>query len=128
MSKSRRSSRPKTRWSLVFLLLGSFTLSYAIFKYFTRPTQPQSVGIFAITPSSLEYGDTTITGTLRKDSPIGQAGQYILVLPDARPILLDIDGLDNLLGSTVAVTGYLLPADGVQPMTMTVNSIETTSK
>jgi len=122
MSKSR-SRRPSSKPLYVILGLSLFiALAYVGFRTL-YPPQPSS--IFLITPTPLEYGDTTISGTLRKDSPVGQDGNFLLILDDSRPILLDVKGLDNLLGLSVSVTGYLLPVDGDIPMSMTVSSIST---
>lgn len=78
--------------------------------------------------SDLEYGNTTIEGILKKDSPVGVKGQYMIVLDDLRPILLDIVGIDSLLGQTVTAKGYLSPGEGVLPITMSVSEIQATLK
>ncbi|KKU45982.1 MAG: hypothetical protein UX64_C0016G0002 [Microgenomates group bacterium GW2011_GWC2_46_7] len=89
---------------------------------FTRPT-PRPADIFVIgTP--LEYGDTTLVGTLRKDTPVGEPGTFLLILSDGRPIILDSQGLDNLLGSRLRVEGYLSPgSDEVQGATLAISSL-----
>ena len=116
-----KRSRPATRWSLIVIVIVASSLTYAGFRYL-YPRQPAN--IFAITPASIEYGDTTITGILRKDVPVGQAGNYLLILSDNRAVLLDAQGLDSLLGNSVTVTGYLMPAEGdLFPMTMNVSSL-----
>ena len=77
-----------------------------------------------IEETAVSYGDTSVTGTLRKDTAVGQSGNYLLVLSDGRPILLDAQGLDGLLGSSVTATGFLSPAvDSTSPMTMTISTI-----
>lgn len=81
--------------------------------------------IFVIEETPISYGDTTVMGTLRKDTAVEEEGNYILVLDDGRPVLLDAQGLDGLLGATVSVSGTLSPsADSLSPMTMIVNTIE----
>lgn len=111
----------KTRWNLIILLLVASALTYAGYKYFMPA--PQSAEIFLITPASLEYGDTTISGVLRKDTAVGQKGNYLVILADSRPVLLDIQGLDNLLGAEVSVSGYLTPSDSDSLISMKVNSL-----
>ncbi|MFZ2200033.1 MAG: hypothetical protein WAV40_04565 [Microgenomates group bacterium] len=111
----------KTRWNLIILLLIASVLSYAGYKYLLP--HPQSAEIFLITPASLDYGDTTISGVLRKDTAVGEKGNYLVILPDSRPVLLDIQGLDNLIGAEVSVTGYLTPLDGESLISMKVSSL-----
>lgn len=118
MSKSRRVSRKPIYTILALSLI--LALGFSAYRYFYTPAP-----IFLITQDTLEYGDTTVVGTLRKDAPVGKPGTYLLVLSDSRAILLDVKGLDNLLGLSVSATGYLLPADGDTPMSMTVSSITT---
>jgi len=121
MSKSRRVSRKPIYTILVLSLI--LALGFATYRSLYTPTP-----IFLITQNTLEYGDTTVVGTLRKDSPVGKPGTYLLVLSDSRAITLDVKGLDNLLGFSVSVTGYLLPANGDTPMSMTVSSISTSTQ
>ncbi len=119
-SRARRlSSKP------LYLILGLSLFIALAYVGFRTLYPPQPSSIFLINPTTLEYGDTTISGTLRKDSPIGQDGNYLLILDDSRPILLDVKGLDNLLGFPVTAQGYLLPADNNNPMFMTIKSITT---
>lgn len=123
MSKSgtRRGSRQP-----IFIILGiSLVLSLGYVYFNASPkNSPQSAGIFVVT-SAPTYGDTSVSGILRKDSPAGVSGKYILVNEDGIPIILDSSNIDNLLGSPVVVKGNLSPSvDGVAPMTMTVKTIE----
>lgn len=120
-----KRSKPKTRWLLVSILIIASALTYFGYRYFTTPTA-QPADIFMIT-SDLEFGNTTIEGTLRKDAPAGTKGEFVIVLDDMQPIILDVVGIDNLLGQKVTAKGYLYPPDGEQSMTMVVSSIETTS-
>ncbi len=112
----------KTRWNLLIILALAVALSYGGFKYL-YPTQKAE--IFAIDPAiTLEYGDTNVSGELRKSTPVGQKGDYLLVLLDTRVIVLDVDGLDHLLGKQVSVAGYLSPTvDKSLPMYMQVKSL-----
>lgn len=118
-----KRSAPKTRWNLIIILIIFGAISYAGYKYF-MPT-PQQADIFAITPASLTYGETTVSGILQKDSAVSSSGNYLLILSDSRPITLDVKGLDNLLGLSVNVSGFLLPADQYGPMFMQVKTITT---
>ncbi|MFH2085252.1 MAG: hypothetical protein ABII21_00450 [bacterium] len=121
MSKSRfrRGSRKS-----IYLILGfSFILALG-YVYFRALLSPAPAQIFPITPTVLEYGNTTVEGTLRKDAPAGSPGNFILVLSDSRPILLDVQGLDHLLNQTVTVSGLLSPAaETSAPMTMVVSQL-----
>ena len=102
--------------SIVFLVLVGFLVYRS-----TRPT-PESAVVFVVTP--LSYGDTTLTGTLRKDAPVGAAGNFLLILSDGRPIALDSQGIDPLIGAKVTADGFLSPpaTTGEMP-TMNVTSI-----
>lgn len=80
--------------------------------------------IFLLEPLSIDYGQTQISGTLGKDSPIGQDGSYILILPDDRIVILDVTNLDSLVGLTTTINGFLIPAlNQGQPMKMMVEKI-----
>ena len=109
----------------MFIILGlslTVAIAYSAWNTYFRPT---SLTIMAIEPISLTYGDTTISGTLQKDSPVGQDGIFLLSLSDMRVITLDVQGIDNLLGLSVSVSGVLTPAkDSQSPLTMTVKSIK----
>lgn len=119
MAKKRRVllSRPIL---LILALSLILSLGYVAYRSMLTPSD-----IFVIQESPVTYGDTTVIGTLRKDTAVGEVGNYILVLDDGRPVLLDAQGLDGLLGATVSVSGILSPsADSLSPMTMSVNTIE----
>lgn len=119
-----KRSAPKTRWNLIIILIIFGAISYAGLKYFMPA--PQQADIFAITPTSLAYGETTVSGLLRKDSPVGVEGNYLLVLEDSQIIELEVLGIDNLVGQYISVSGILSPAlDSLNPMTMTVSTITT---
>jgi hypothetical protein len=76
---------------------------------------------------SLTYGVSTVNGTMTKTTSAAKNSQYILILPDTRPILLNAQGLDNLVGRQVSVSGILTPKiDDMTPMTMFVNTITVT--
>lgn len=100
-----KRSRPKTRWSLIAILLVAAALTYAGFRYLYPP---QSAEVFLTVPSSTQYGEVTLSGTIRKDTPVGESGNYFLVLDDNRVLLiLTSDDLDTLLDTRVLVTGFL---------------------
>jgi len=101
---------------LIIILLLASSMTFAGFKYLVSRAEPAP--IFKITPTSIKYGDTTITGTLQKDAPAGQSGNFILALSDMRIITLDVQGIDHLIAVPATVTGVLSP-----DMTMTVQSI-----
>jgi len=118
MAKSRaKKSRKSLYLLIIFILLAS--LGYGYYRSLVQPSN-----IFIIEATPITYGDTVVTGTLRKDTVVGQSGNYLLVLNDGRPILLDAQGLDGLLGSPITATGFLSPAvDSTSPMTMTISTI-----
>jgi hypothetical protein len=119
MSKTRRVSRKP-----MFIILGlslTIAIGFSVWNTYFRPTP---LTIMAIEPVSLTYGDTTISGTLQKDAPIGEDGTFFLVLPDMRVVMLDVQGIDSLLGLSVSVSGELAPAaTSTDPITMTVKTI-----
>ena len=118
MAKPRaKKSRKSLYLLIIFILLAS--LGYGYYRSLVQPSN-----IFVIEETPITYGDTVVTGTLRKDTVVGQSGNYLLVLNDGRPILLDAQGLDGLLGSPITATGFLSPAvDSTSPMTMTISTI-----
>jgi len=119
MPKTKRKSSRKSLYLILGLSL-TLALGYVAYRSMLTPSD-----IFVIQESPVTYGDTTVTGTLRKDTAVGEVGNYILVLDDGRPVLLDAQGLDGLLGATVSVSGTLSPsANSLSPMTMIVNTIE----
>lgn len=119
-----KRSVQKTRWNLIVILVIFTALTYSVVKYFTPV--PQQADIFAITTDTLMYGNTTLSGTIRKDSPLGKNGRYMLILEDSRPVALDVVGLDNLIGFKVKAIGYLLEATTDRPLFMKVDSITLT--
>jgi hypothetical protein len=110
----------KSKLTLIISLI--LAISYVAWRSYFRPTP---IGIMAIDPSSLSYGDTTISGTLQKDSPVGQPGTYILIMSDMQVVVLyNISGVDSLLSKQVTVTGLLTaPSSTSAAMAMTVKSI-----
>jgi|GEM_PF-3035744 len=121
----KKSAKKTTRVSRrpVLIILGLSLLLTLGFVSYRMLYPPAPVKIFSITPIPLEYGDTTITGVLRKDSPVGKVGQYTLILKDTRAIFLDVKNIDSLLGSQVYVQGLLIPPEGKTPGFMKVNKI-----
>lgn len=76
--------------------------------------------------ASFIYGNTILSGTLQKDSPAGQQGNYILVLSDLRVVVLDIPEADLLLGKMVTAEGDLVPSVPItNPPKLLVKSIYT---
>ena len=83
--------------------------------------------IFVLTPvESLEFGHTTLSGTIRKDSPVGKDGIYFLILPDSRSIMLNMSGYDEYIGQKVKITGYLTP--GIEDNESPLMLVETLTK
>lgn len=119
MAKLQRVSRKPIYIILAISLL--IAIGYASFR---SMYPPQTSEIFEITPSSVEYGYTTLTGRLTKDTPVGQKGSYLLALPDMRFVYLTIENIDSLVGQNVAATGILAPSDDpAKPMIMVVDEI-----
>lgn len=119
MAKARRvkPSRTPLYIFLALVLVGIFS-----YRYYRSSLSPAD--IFVIQESPVTFGDTMVTGNLRKDAPAGEDGTYLLILPDGRPIILDAQGLDGLVGADVTATGYLSPAaDANSSMTMAVSTI-----
>jgi len=121
MAKLRRRSHLPLSYFLIPLFLLIVALGYGYYRSLV-----QASNIFLIDEAAIQYGDTVVSGTLRKDTTLGKSGNYLLILADGRPILLDAQGLDSLVGSSVIVTGILSPA--IRPgssMTMIVDTITT---
>ena len=121
MAKLRRRSQLPLSYFLIPLFLLIVAFGYGYYRSLVQPS-----GIFVINEAVVQYGDTVVSGTLRKDTTLGKSGNYLLILADGRPILLDAQGLDSLVGSSVIVTGILSPA--IRPgssMTMIVDTITT---
>lgn len=119
MSKPRRSGASR-RPLLIILVVSLFiAIGYTVYRAQSQPSE-----VFLVQPVPLTYGDTSLTGTLLKDAPAGEPGQFLLVLSDTRPILLDVQGLDHLLGQQVMVTGILSPGGSTtDPAVMTVHEL-----
>lgn len=116
MPKTKKS-RPNLRLYIVVAVVA--LTGYALFRYLYPA---QEAPIFVVT-QPLEYGDVTLTGTLRKDAPLGEAGNYYLVLSSGATIALDSQGLDGLTNAMVTATGYLTPADGATYPNLAVRTI-----
>lgn len=87
---------------------------------------PQTANIMEIAPVNIQYGHTTVTGTIQKNSASSYGiVSYTLMLRDLRAIKLDVQDLDSLVGAEVQVTGELSPPPVANyPMTMTVSEIK----
>jgi len=106
---------------LILALSLTIAIGYSVWNTYFRA---QPINIMAIEQVPLSYGDTTLTGTLQKDSPAGVDGHFILALPDMRVVELGVQGVDSLIGFTVSVSGVLSPSvASAAPLTMTVNTI-----
>jgi hypothetical protein len=119
MAKLRRVSRKP----IYTILLASLLISivYTGIKYIQ---QPQPIQVMEISPTPLEFGHTTVSGKLIKDTPVNQKGSYLLTLSDMRLIYLTSENIDSLVGQTVSVTGTLVPSDEqAKPMIMVVEEI-----
>lgn len=103
-----KRSKPKTRWLLVSILIAASALTYFGYRYFLQPPTAQPADIFMIA-SELEYGDTTISGLIQKDTTLNKEGKYYLVLEDGHVIELLSSGLDSMVNRQVTAYGYLTP-------------------
>ena len=116
----------KHKYTIIFFPLSIIILTFILINFNKYRKNQRASEIFLIEETSLSLGQTTITGILQKDSPTGKTGTYLLVLPDSRPVILDIVGLDNLVGKRVNVTGNLTPSSKAGlPLSMTVSEITT---
>lgn len=116
--KSRKSKRLKfPPWLWLLVIVG---VLWSAYRFYPR----QSAEIFVVTSPS-EYGDVTLTGVIQKDTAVGVEGNYFLIIPNQKPILLDVkQDSDSFIGQNVTVTGILYPESPLgQPITMQVASI-----
>ena len=105
MGKS--SSRRKSR-KLLFIALGAsvvLAFGYLLLRPYLTPTPAD---IFVIDAPILQPGRTTISGTLIKETSSGGKDSFLLTNQYSQVILLDLEGLDSLLGN-VSVKGILVP-------------------
>jgi len=121
MSKQRNRRVSRKPIYLVLALSLLVAICFGLYKtYFSPAPAP----ILLINPVQLEYGQTTVTGKLQKDSPIGQQGSYFITLPDLRIIFLDVEGVDFIIGQNVIVEGSLVPSVPItNPPKMIVSKI-----
>lgn len=94
-------------WRKLVLVVVVGSLVFTGYRYLYPPAPS---GIFVVA-EPLTYGNTTLTGIIQKDAPIGQAGNYYLSLSDGQVVLLDAQGIDTMIGVSVSVTGYLTPKE-----------------
>ncbi len=102
---------------LVFsVCLAIFAFVLLVFK------KPQNVGIFEVGNPSQQSINTTITGSIIKDTAVGVEGNYFLVMKNQAPILLDLQGeVDFIVGRTIKAEGLLIPkTTSGQPKTFKV--------
>ena len=97
----------------LFIVVGLVVLGEIFFFGYKTLTQavPRLPQVFMVTDSPLPSGETTMTGTVRKDAQVGKPGNFYLILSSGQPIQLDIQGLDGYLGKTLTVKGVLYPSD-----------------
>lgn len=123
----RHHNQPTHKTTILVVVLLCLGLGTAFLIINRSRLTPRSADIFVIS-EPLNYGDTILTGTLRKDVPAGSPGTFILVLASGQPILLDFQGIDPLLGQKVEVTGFLSPPTGDgQGATMSVRTMTATT-
>lgn len=77
----------------------------------------QSAGIFEI--SALPEGGVEVTGTLSKDTALGETGSYYVMTEEGDVIALDSVDLDLYVGETVVVRGLLNYAETGSPYMLT---------
>ena len=102
----------------------------AIIAYQLWPS-PKSAAIDIITSgtsTSLQYGQTTLSGTIVKiQKDASDPGTYYLSQPESdQPIMLDAGNIEKYRNANVTVSGMLVPATDSLPITMYVESINTT--
>lgn len=118
MKRKKNSSR----LPFAIFIFGIIVLAFAAVR--SLLPKPQSADIFLVSDSAVVDGETTLTGVLRKDSPVGEPGGFFLALEDGKPVTLDIEGMDHLIGLSVSLTGHLTPSLGPHlPMVMQVSSL-----
>lgn len=106
-----------TKIIISLIILGG--LAYSLYRVVPRETAE----IFVVS-EPLTYGETSVTGILRKDSPVGEPGLYILAESTGRAIILDIADADPMIGLDVTVSGFLTPAvDSASLPVMTVSEM-----
>jgi len=120
MSKSRHVSRKPLY--LILALSLTLAIAYSVWNVYFRPTP---VNIMAIAPASLTFGNTTISGTIQKTTPIDQPGTYFLTLPDMRVVLLyNVSGLNEIVGRPASISGFLTQSSSTSyPLGMSVKTI-----
>lgn len=120
--RRKKSSNPVTPLLLILSFLIATLGVYSYVRF--RPVGPAE--IFLVEPVALSEGETTLAGTLVKDSPAGEEGTYLLILADSRIVSLDIQDADALLGLPVIVEGLLtLPSSASDSPSMIVVSLST---
>lgn len=103
MAKYRRKFLLSPRTIILSLIiLGG--LAYGLYRVVPK----ESASVFLVTEPT-NYGQVTMVGTVYKDSPIGDTGNYYLYTQDGRAVTLDAVGIDPMIGLEVTVTGFLSP-------------------
>jgi hypothetical protein len=99
-----KRSAPKTRWSLIVILVVASAFTYLGFKYFvSQSPEPLSIDLI----NSISYGNIETDGYIQKDAPLGKKGNYLLVSDNTSVMLIDQQGLDGLVGKKVHAKGVM---------------------
>lgn len=118
---TKKSSRAIHR---PFLTILGISIVLAVMVTVWKSTRPKPIEIMAIDPVPLEYGSTMISGVVQKDSNSAEGGVFLLALADGRAVILDVQGIDHLVGLNVSVKGNLTLTQTDKPyLIMIVESI-----
>lgn len=106
-----KRSKPKfsrSRAIIAFIIVLVLGYAAGFFLGFKRP-----ITINQISAPSTAYGNVTLAGTIQKDAPIAQSGDYLLVSPTASYVVLNFAdpklNADPLIGIHVQASGVLIP-------------------
>ena len=104
--------------SLVLVIVGIGFIWYSSIS-------PQKIGINLVGSSTIQYGNTMLTGRLIKDTPVGKDGTYLLNTSDGLAVILsNVTGMDPLVGENVVVNGFVNPPSSANlPPVMDVATI-----
>lgn len=105
MKKTKKKFLSPRTIIISLILLGGIV--YSLYRVVPRSLQ-QPLDVFVI-EEPVVYGETTITGNLYKDAAIGKPGNYYLATDNNKAFMLDVTGVDQMVGLSVTVSGYLYP-------------------
>lgn len=116
----RKNAVNKKKLIWIFVVSTATLLSVYLFYLY-----PKKADIYVINNSNLQFGETNLAGIIQKDSAVGVEGNYFLIIPNQKPILLDVQhDSDHLVGRKVILHGTLFPESKTgQPMTFKVITI-----